>query len=263
MKIRRIISKGLVLSGMPAAQLRMLEQVALHADPSESPAASERLYQTPVKQPQHDADEELVEDWQEFVMPDLRQEFTRQLDCVANDLRQAQPESTPSPLDDDSLDDDSLDDDSLDDDSLDDDSLDDDALDDDALDDDSLDDDSLDDDSLDDDPLDDDPLDDDPLDDDALDDDPLREDEAKAGAEDDAAPAATYGLIIPFDHIESWYGALNQARLVMQARYEFPETENLAAMVELLTSKNLKPYLTSRFYMEIQGALLDLGMDVA
>jgi hypothetical protein len=243
MKIRRIISKGLVLSGMPAAQLRMLEQVALHADPSESPAASERLYQTPVKQPQHDADEELVEDWQEFVMPDLRQEFTRQLDCVANDLRQAQPESTPSPLDDDSLDDDSLDDD--------------------ALDDDALDDDSLDDDSLDDDSLDDDPLDDDPLDDDALDDDPLREDEAKAGAEDDAAPAATYGLIIPFDHIESWYGALNQARLVMQARYEFPETENLAAMVELLTSKNLKPYLTSRFYMEIQGALLDLGMDVA
>jgi hypothetical protein len=228
MKMRRIISKGLVLSGMPAAQLRMLEQVALHADPSGSPAASERLYQTPVKQPQHDADEELVEDWQEFVMPDLRQEFTRQLDCVANDLRQAQPESTPSTLDDDSLDNDALDDDPLDDD-----------------------------------PLDDDALDDDALDDDALDDDPLREDEAKAGAEDDAAPAATYELIIPFDHIESWYGALNQARLVLQARYEFPETENLAAMVELLTSKNLKPYLTSRFYMEIQGALLDLGMDVA
>ena len=208
MKMRRIISKGLVLSGMPAAQLRMLEQVALHADPSGSPAASERLYQTPVKQPQHDADEELVEDWQEFVMPDLRQEFTRQLDCVANDLRQAQPESTPSTLDDDSLDNDALHDDSLD-------------------------------------------------------DDPLREDEAKAGTEDDAAPAATYELIIPFDHIESWYGALNQARLVLQARYEFPETENLAAMVELLTSTNLKPYLTSRFYMEIQGALLDLGMDVA
>jgi hypothetical protein len=228
MKMRRIISKGLVLSGMPAAQLRMLEQVALHADPSGSPAASERLYQTPVKQPQHDADEELVDDWQEFVMPDLRQEFTKQLDCVANDLRQAQPESTPSPLDDDSLHDDALDDDPLDDDALDNDALDNDAL-----------------------------------DDDALDDDPLREDEAKAGAEDDAAPAATYELIIPFDHIESWYGALNQARLVLQARYEFPETENLAAMVELLTSKNLKPYLTSRFYMEIQGALLDLGMDVA
>ena len=49
----------------------------------------------------------------------------------------------------------------------------------------------------------------------------------------------------------------------MQERYEFPETENLEAMVALLTSKNLKPYLTSRFYMEIQGALLDLGMDVA
>ena len=197
MKMRRIISKGLVLSGMPAPQLRMLEQVALHADPSGSPAASERLYQSPVKEPQNVTDEELVDDWQEFVMPDLRQEFTRQLDCVANDLSQAQRESTPSPPHDDSLHDDSL-----------------------------------------------------------------REDEDE---DEDAAtsPAATYELIIPFDHIESWYGALNQARLVMQERYEFPETENLEAMVGLLTSKNLKPYLTSRFYMEIQGALLDLGMDVA
>lgn len=198
MKMRRIISKGLVLSEIPAAQLRMLKQVALHADPSGSPAASERLYQSPVKQPQNVTDEELVDDWQEFVMPDLRQEFTRQLDCVANDLSQAQPESTPSPLHDDLLRED--------------------------------------------------------------------EDEDEDESEDaDAAtsPAATYELIIPFDHIESWYGALNQARLVMQERYEFPETENLEAMVGLLTSKNLKPYLTSRFYMEIQGALLDLGMDVA
>jgi hypothetical protein len=212
MKMRRIISKGLVLSGMPAAQLRMLEQVALHADPSGSPAASERLYQSPVKQPQNVTDEELVDDWQEFVMPDLRHEFTRQLDCVANDLSQAQRESTPSPLHDDSPHDDSPHDDSL------------------------------------------------------------REGEDEDDGEseeefedEDAAtsPAATYELIIPFDHIESWYGALNQARLVMQERYEFPETENLEAMVALLTSKNLKPYLTSRFYMEIQGALLDLGMDVA
>ncbi len=212
MKMRRIISKGLVLSGMPAAQLRMLEQVALHADPSGSPAASERLYQSPVKQPQNVTDEELVDDWQEFVMPDLRHEFTRQLDCVANDLSQAQRESTPSPLHDDSLHDDSLHDDSL------------------------------------------------------REDEDEDEGESEEEFEDEDAatsPAATYELIIPFDHIESWYGALNQARLVMQERYEFPETENLEAMVELLTSKNLKPYLTSRFYMEIQGALLDLGMDVA
>ena len=202
MKMRRIISKGLVLSGMPAAQLRMLEQVALHADPSGSPAASERLYQSPVKQPQNVTDEELVDDWQEFVMPDLRHEFTRQLDCVANDLSQAQRESTPSPPHDDSLREGEDEDDG--------------------------------------------------------------ESEEEFEDEDAAtSPAATYELIIPFDHIESWYGALNQARLVMQERYEFPETENLEAMVALLTSKNLKPYLTSRFYMEIQGALLDLGMDVA
>jgi hypothetical protein len=216
MKMRRIISKGLVLSGMPAAQLRMLEQVALHADPSGSPAASERLYQTPVKQPQNDTDEELVDDWQEFVMPDLRQEFTRQLDCVANDLRQAQPESTPSPQHDDSLREDESEDE-----------------------------------------------DEDESEDEDEDEDEDKDEDESEGEDAATSPAATYELIIPFDHIESWYGALNQARLVMQERYEFPETENLAAMIGLLTSKNLKPYLTSRFYMEIQGALLDLGMDVA
>ena len=236
MKMRRIISKGLVLSGMPAAQLRMLEQVALHADPSGSAAASERLYQSPVKQPQNVTDEELVDDWQEFVMPDLRQEFTRQLDCVANDLSQAQRESTPSPPHDDSPHDDSPHDDSPHDDSLHDDSLHDDSLHDDSL----------------------------REDEDEDEDEDEGEFEEEFEDEDAAtSPAATYELIIPFDHIESWYGALNQARLVMQERYEFPETENLEAMVGLLTSKNLKPYLTSRFYMEIQGALLDLGMDVA
>lgn len=193
MKIRRVKSKGLVLSRLPAAQLRLLQQIPLHADPAGSPAAEERLYQSPVKVPLDDIDDELINDWNDHVLPDLRSDFTRQIDCVSDDLRRVRRER-PSP-----------------------------ATADPAL----------------------------------REQGPDEEDDEKS-----AIPTGdSYELVIPTDHVEAWYSALNQARLVMQARYKFPDVENLAAIVALLASENLKPYLTSRFYTEIQAALLDLGMD--
>jgi hypothetical protein len=184
MRIRRVKSRGLVVSRLPASQLRLLQQIPLHADPAGSPPAAERLYQSPVKQPLSDTDDELIQDWQDHVVPDLQDEFSRQLDCVTEDLRQVQRQHPPRAG-------------------------------------------------------------------------ALHEDEAG-----EAVEGETYELTIPLDHVDAWYGALNQARLVMQSRYNFPEVENLAAIVALLASENLKPYLTSRFYTEIQAALLDLGMDL-
>ncbi|MFN0129797.1 MAG: hypothetical protein ACKV19_24290 [Verrucomicrobiales bacterium] len=192
MRIRRLKSKGLVLSRLPAAQLRLLQQIPAHADPAGSPSAEERLYQSPVRTPLDDTEDELINDWNDHILPDLRSDFARQLDCVTNDLRNVRresPSSTPSTV---------------------------------------------------------------------------REDGPADDSEDEEMelPAAgeTYQLVIPIDHVESWYGALNQARLVMQSRYNFPEIESLASIVALLASENLKPYLTSRFYTEIQAALLELGM---
>jgi len=195
MRIRRVKSKGLVLSRLPASQLRLLQQIPLHADPSGSPAAEERLYQSPVKFPLSDTDDELVSDWQDHVVPDLQHDFASQLDCVTGDLLQVQRQKPTRRPAADSL----------------------------------------------------------------REEDPEHSDED--GDEDEDVEGARYELTIPLDHIESWYGALNQARLVMQERYKFPEIENLSAIVTLLASENLKPYLTSRFYTEIQAALLDLGMD--
>ena len=174
MKIRRVKSRGLVVSRLPAGQLRLLRQIVAHADPSGSAAAMERLTQTPVREPQDDVEDTIVADWQEHVIPELQLEFSRQLDLVSEDLEKVRRQN-------------------------------------------------------------------------------LEADGEGAGE--------MYEFTIPFDHVEQWYGALNQARLVMQARYRFPEVETVDTIVELFQSENIKPYLTSRFYVELQAALLDLAMD--
>jgi hypothetical protein len=199
MKIRRVKSKGLVFSRLPASHLRLLQQIPLHADPAGSPLAEERLYQSPVKTPLDDTEDELINDWNDHVLPDLRSDFALQIDCVTADLlkvrREYRPETSAEPA----------------------------------------------------------------LREAGSDGDEDEEEDAEKEEED---TGDSYELVIPFAHVESWYGALNQARLVMQARYSFPETESLEAIVALLASENLKPYLTSRFYTNVQGVLLDLGMDV-
>jgi hypothetical protein len=204
MRIRRLKSKALVLSRLPASQLRLLQQIPVHADPAGSPAAEERLYQTPVRTPLDDTEDELNDDWNEHVVPDLRSDFARQMDCVVDDLRAARRERNPPRGEGERVREENR-----------------------------------------------------------------ERDEAEGEHEDededeheDGRGGESYQVVIPPEHIDSWYGALNQARLVMQARYNFPEVESLAAVVALLASENLKPYLTARFYTEIQGALLELGMDV-
>jgi hypothetical protein len=204
MRIRRLKSKALVLSRLPASQLRLLQQIPVHADPAGSPAAEDRLYQTPVRAPLDDTEDEINDDWNEHVVPDLRSDFARQMDCVVDDLRAARRERNPPRAEEERVREKKS-----------------------ARDEDE----------------------------DEYEHEDEHEDEPERGAE-------TYEVVIPPEHIDSWYGALNQARLVMQARYNFPEIESLAAVVALLASENLKPYLTARFYTEIQAALLELGMDV-
>ncbi len=70
-----------------------------------------------------------------------------------------------------------------------------------------------------------------------------------------------HDVLVPLDHVDAWYGALNQARLVMQERYRFPEQETPEALFALLESEHIGPYFTARLYSEIQGVLLELGMD--
>lgn len=192
--MRRHPSQGLLVSRLTSAQLRLLQQIPAHADPSGSLEAESRLFQNPIRSADDPEEDEITADWHEHVIPDLQTEFSRQLDCVSEDLRRARREK--------------------------------------------------------------------PAAEEAVF--PSHAKEEGSGEENRAEsepPGDFYEFAIPFDHVESWYGALNQARLVMQERYKFPEIDSLDTIFELLQSENIKPYLTSRFYVEIQAALLDMAMD--
>jgi hypothetical protein len=84
----------------------------------------------------------------------------------------------------------------------------------------------------------------------------LSADLSKAKRFEDRGGEEEYEFLIPNDHIELWYGAINQARLVMQERYDFPKVETPEAIEALMGSEHFGPYLISRFYTEIQGILL-------
>jgi hypothetical protein len=169
MRIRRIEGQGVRISGLLAGDLRLLEQIGVHADCAGSPSAEERLLQDAVRELDDPGHEHLNDDWRECVLPELRTKFSKQLDVVRDDVATARSTS------------------------------------------------------------------------------------AKGGPR--------FEFVIPFDHVEAWYGALNQARLVMQERYGFPEFDSPSAILKLLQSPNLGPFLTSRFYVQLQAALLDLVMD--
>ncbi|MGI8602388.1 MAG: hypothetical protein ACR2OZ_05250 [Verrucomicrobiales bacterium] len=169
MKIRRVQDEGLRVSGLLSGDLRLLELIPVHADPGGTPSAEERLFQEPVRDEETQGGETLNNDWRDHVMPELRTEFSRQLEVLTEDLKRAR----------------------------------------------------------------------------------------SSGGKD----GPRFEFVIPFENVEAWYGALNQARLVMQERYRFPETESPEALIGLLHSPNLKPFLTSRFYVQLQSALLDLAMD--
>lgn len=160
---------GLRFSHVPAEYFQLLKQIPLHGDTSGFAPGERRLHQSPIGDPTNDEDDEINEDWREHVLPEMIEEFARQLDVVGDDLKAAE----------------------------------------------------------------------------------RFEDR---GGDDE------YGFVIPADHIERWYGALNQARLVMQERYRFPELETDEAIEELLRSDRFGPFLISRFYTEIQECLLKVMM---
>lgn len=192
MRLQRDPSRGIIFSHVSESQLRLLQQIPVHADPSGSPKAVERLYLDPVRTPEGEIGEEINNDWRELVAPELRALFTGQIDTVLEDLQHVQRQGRREAMQEESWEEEAQD----------------------------------------------------------------EEDEAGGDAHE-----VLYRFVVPFDHVEAWYGALNQARLVMQERYQFPEVETLEALMEMFKSENFHPYMISRFYVEIQGALLGLALD--
>lgn len=192
---------------MPEAQLRLLQQIPLHADPAGSRQAEERLYLDPVRPDEDEMGDEVNNDWRELVEPELRALFASQIDILTTDLKTAQRHQ-PGDFEDEFS----------------------------AGEDDSS----------------------------AMEgaDSEFEEEDEYGLEERGPAPGEVYyHFVVPFDHVEAWYGALNQARLVMQERYQFPELETMDALMAMLQSENFQPYMISRFYVDIQGALLGMAMD--
>jgi len=63
-------------------------------------------------------------------------------------------------------------------------------------------------------------------------------------------------IISPYDAIH-WYGALNQARLALQARYKLDAMESL----DSISTEVVEAFYRDRFYASLQGLLLEFVMD--
>ncbi len=169
MKIKRVAGQGVQFSNVSQDQLHLFEQIPLHADPTASPEAEARLFPGVVRRPESGEHEQLNNDWEEYVEPELRSRFSGDVDCVTATLKKARVSSSPD--------------------------------------------------------------------------------------------GPVFEFTILQADADAWYSALNQARLVMHVRYHFPDEETPEEMLALLESENVKPWITSRFYMQMQSILLDLAMN--
>jgi hypothetical protein len=70
-----------------------------------------------------------------------------------------------------------------------------------------------------------------------------------------------WDLLIRFDHVAAWFSTLNQARLVMHERFQFPDLDDIKATREFLQSQPGNMLATERFFTFLQSALIALEMD--
>ncbi|MGB0775186.1 MAG: hypothetical protein ACPG32_00900 [Akkermansiaceae bacterium] len=74
---------------------------------------------------------------------------------------------------------------------------------------------------------------------------------------DDAHENEEKAVFIPAKHGDAWYGAINQARHTLQARYQFDSVEN----IEVAPAELRSAYFRDRFYLTLQSLLLDYVME--
>lgn len=72
------------------------------------------------------------------------------------------------------------------------------------------------------------------------------------------APSGVASLWIKPSDAQRWYGALNQARLALEARHHFGPSEGID--FEKLTHEKRGAFMRSQFYCALQSALLEHAM---
>lgn len=88
----------------------------------------------------------------------------------------------------------------------------------------------------------------------------LLEDDVAAAEVIRKRPLKRYRITIAREHVEPWFSALNQARLVLQEKYRLPGENERLSLDELFAKGQWRAYFQSRFYAEIQCWLIELGM---
>ena len=58
-------------------------------------------------------------------------------------------------------------------------------------------------------------------------------------------------VLVRMENVGSWMSGLNQARLVMQQRYGFPEEMSPEAVVEMIQGGKIEAYVRSGLYAGI------------
>ena len=71
---------------------------------------------------------------------------------------------------------------------------------------------------------------------------------------------ATGELFIRREEAEDWYGALNQARLGLESRYEFGQLEQIEGPEDFPDDKRYA-YVRSQFYSSLQSVLLEYVLE--
>jgi hypothetical protein len=67
-------------------------------------------------------------------------------------------------------------------------------------------------------------------------------------------------VFITKEDAEDWYGALNQARLALEARYKFGEAEEFGEVGDFDDTKR-SAFVRNQFYNALQGVLLQYVID--
>ncbi|RYD35649.1 MAG: hypothetical protein EOP86_07915 [Verrucomicrobiaceae bacterium] len=69
-----------------------------------------------------------------------------------------------------------------------------------------------------------------------------------------------YSVDIPSDHAELWFRAMNQARLVLSAKHGI-DSEHIPDLATLLTSGKLEYWFQYELFVSLQGWLVDAVLD--
>jgi hypothetical protein len=190
MQLQKLPDGSLRFSGLNSWDVKTFRSLPALADYAADPAAEKRLLPSPAVE--GDLTPEMAMDWVEYVVPELRESFARNLEIVLSDLQELSPEPEGPPPDIGVM-----------------------------------------------------------PDPDAPESNILRE----------SSPMVPhFTLNIPADHIEPWFRAMNQARLVLSARYGM-DSEHPPDLAALLEAGQLEHWFQYELFVSLQGWLVEVVMD--